>query len=63
MKTECYKCIFKQNVPGNAHIACGKPDVNMTGKAHGIKKGWFFYPYLFDPIWREKECDNYKEVS
>ena len=36
---ECYSCIHKVEVPGNTHIRCGKPDVNMTGNKHGIKMG------------------------
>ena len=45
---ECYDCIYKQNVPGNAHIMCNNPDPDMTGNPHGIKNGWFIYPELFD---------------
>ena len=60
LETDCYKCIYKRNVPGNCHIACAKPDWNMTGDKHGIKMGWFIYPLLFDPVWRTKECDNFE---
>jgi hypothetical protein len=59
----CYNCIYKRNVPGDAHIACSNPDPNMTGNPHGIKKGWFFYPVVFDPIWMTKKCDNFKNLS
>ena len=31
------------------------------GDIHGIRSGWFFYPYLYDPVWKEKDCKNYKE--
>lgn len=57
---ECYYCIHKHNVPGNAHIACRRPDHLMEGDEHGIKNGWFFYPILFDPIWKTKKCNNFK---
>lgn len=57
---ECYACINKRNVPGNTHIECVKPDLDMTGNAHGIASGWFYYPLLFDPIWRTKECCNFQ---
>lgn len=60
---ECYSCVHKSEVPGNAHIACDNPDVNMTGNAHGIRRGWFFYPILFDPVWKTKACDNYTPKS
>jgi hypothetical protein len=35
------------------------PDKEMTGDPHGIKKGWFFYPLLFDPTWKTKKCSNF----
>ena len=60
MRSECYHCKHKQEVAGNAHIQCVKPDVNMTGEPHGIKHGWFFYPLLFDPIWKTAMCKNYE---
>lgn len=32
----------------------------MRGNQHGIKSGWFFYPLLFDPTWKEAMCNNYQ---
>ena len=61
MKDDCYQCKYKRNVPGNAHIACANPDQEMTGHPHGIKKGWFFYPICFDPVWKTKTCSNFEE--
>lgn len=58
---ECYHCKFKREVPGNAHIKCANPDKDMRGNALGIKSGWFFYPFLFDPVWKEKMCANYQD--
>ena len=58
---ECYGCIHKMEVLGNTHIRCGKPDANMTGNKHGIKMGWFIYPFLFDPVWKTKACDNFEK--
>ena len=60
MINECYSCIHKREVPGNCHIECVKPDSKMKGNAHGIKCGWFIYPLLFDPVWKESDCSNYK---
>jgi len=59
MLNECYNCLFRENMPGNCHIKCGNPDPDMTGDPHGIKSGWFYYPILFDPIWKTKLCNNY----
>lgn len=61
--TECYMCIHKRDVPGNCHVMCVKPDANMTGNPHGIKNGWFMYPLLFDPTWKEKDCMNFEDKS
>ncbi len=58
--TECWKCVNRRDVPGTAHIACADPDPKMTGNAHGIRNGWFFYPFCFDPTWKTKACDKFK---
>jgi len=63
MMNECWSCVYRLNVPGDSHILCIKPDANMTGNDHGIKKGWFMYPYLFDPVWKTKKCDNFEQKS
>lgn len=59
---ECWRCQNKKPVPGNTHIECTAPDKNMTGNKHGIKNGWFNYPLLFDPVWKEKDCVNFTEI-
>ena len=61
--SECYNCKHKRNVPMNTHIKCVNPDPEMTGNAHGIKRGWFIYPSLFDPVWKEKRCANFEEKT
>jgi hypothetical protein len=63
LSEQCYKCKNMRTVPGDCHIQCIKPDPLMTGSAHGILHGWFYYPFLFDPIWGEKECINYEKVK
>ena len=60
-KTNCYKCIHRRTIPGDCHTQCAKPDPDMTGDPHGIRNGWFMYPYNFDPIWKTKECVNFEE--
>ncbi len=59
----CYSCEFKRSIPGDAHIQCDNPDPEMTGNPHGIRNGWFFYPFNFDPIWMAKKCANYKQAE
>ena len=63
MMSECYDCVHKEAIAGNAHIKCNNPDHSMTGNAHGIKHRWFFYPTLFDPTWKTKLCKNFKPKS
>lgn len=60
MINDCRKCEGMREVPGDCHIQCVTPDPHMTGDPRGIKRGWFFYPLLFDPIWMTKECINFK---
>ena len=60
MITECYLCKHKEDVPGNCYIKCNKPDSNMIGDKIGIKYNCFSYPFLFDPKWKTKFCDNYQ---
>ena len=57
-QTECWECRHRREVPGNAHIQCMRPDSKMTGNRHGIDHGWFFYPLLFDPVWKTRLCAN-----
>jgi hypothetical protein len=57
---ECYSCKHRREIPGDAHTRCANPDKEMTGNPHGIKSGWFFYPFNFDPTWKEKDCSNYQ---
>lgn len=57
---ECYSCIHMATIPGDAHIQCTNPDENMEGHKHGIKSGWFNYPFNFDPTWKLKWCSNHR---
>jgi len=59
-RNECYHCAHKREVPFNAHIQCVKPDADMRGNQHGIANGWFMYPFLYDPTWKEVMCNNYE---
>ena len=62
-RNECYYCIHKRSVDGDAHIRCAKPDGQIKGHEHGIRKGWFIYPYLFDPVWKTNMCNNYESKT
>ena len=60
---QCYDCVHKRAVPGNAHIACANPDENMQGDTYGKKSGWWYYPMLFDPTWSLTVCRNHEGVE
>jgi len=33
--------------------------LNIKASAHGVKKGWFFWPVNFDPCWLEN-CEGFE---
>ena len=62
-KPDCYKCKYRDIIPGDCHSRCRHPkagECNIKGNEHGIKEGWFMWPFNFDPIWLEN-CDGFKE--
>lgn len=34
--------------------------LNIKANPHGIKSGWFNFPFNFDPVWLEN-CDGYEK--
>lgn len=43
--------------------ACGPvstPGFRIVGDEHGIKKGWFNWPFNYDPVWLEN-CDKFEK--
>lgn len=61
MKPNCYECMHRRNISGDAHSSCdaGAPTF-VTGSEHGKKKGWFHWPYNFDPVWLIS-CSSFKK--
>lgn len=63
----CYECKHRREVPGDCHLRCANPDAKVVGNAHGIRKGWFFHPINFDPVWLVSctgyEAKNTKETA
>lgn len=59
--SQCYSCVHKRTIPGDAHIQCVNPDDAMEGYPHGIRMGWWMYPVVFDPTWNLTICRNHKE--
>ncbi len=59
-KPNCYKCIHKMSVPGSCHSRCNNITAKVTGHPQGIKRGWFMWPYNFDPVWLQS-CDGFSD--
>ena len=60
MSGKCETCIYKAHLPGTHHVSCANKIAIAIGDEHGIKNGWFYHPFNFDPIWL-KYCDGYEE--
>ncbi len=58
LRPQCYDCKHRANIPGDAHSECTNPDPEMRGNPHGVKRGWWNYPYNFDPTWNATICKN-----
>jgi hypothetical protein len=56
---DCYQCEWRRPLPGDCHSRCLNINASVEGHPHGIEKGWFFWPYNFDPVWLVA-CDSFK---
>ena len=68
----CYECTYRRELPFSCHSKCVHPLIKEKGpikasdllgiraESHGIRNGWFRWPYDFDPIWLIS-CDGFKE--
>jgi hypothetical protein len=65
---QCYTCKYRGDIPGNCHIQCNKGlsslvlldvQIKVKGNDHGIKNGWFYWPFCFDPVWLDY-CDSFE---
>jgi hypothetical protein len=34
--------------------------LGIKAKETGIRNGWFMFPYNYDPVWMEGECNGYE---
>jgi len=59
-KQDCYKCVHRIQIPGNAHSKCNNIEAKVVGHHHGINKGWFIWPVNFDPTWLIS-CDGFSD--
>ena len=59
-KPDCNKCVHRITLPGDAHIRCNNHSAKVVGDKHGIRMGWFMWPFNFDPAWL-LSCDGFSE--
>lgn len=58
----CYDCKNRRNIPGDCHFACIANWKSMRmppGDPHGIRNGWYLFPFNFDPTWGPDECQQF----
>jgi len=60
MKPNCYDCKHRRGIAGDAHSSCVNLRAKVRGDAHGIRSGWFSWPYNFDPVWLEN-CTGFED--
>jgi len=65
-KKTCYQCKFRGEVPGSCHSRCEFNWNTATseppkGNEHGIRNGWFMWPWNFDPVWMIDECKQFEQ--
>lgn len=59
-KPDCYQCVHRIEIPGDAHSRCNNHDAKVKGHPHGIRRGWFLWPVNFDPVWL-LSCDGFTD--
>ena len=52
--------LLGKRMPNESHVI--GEGLDIKGNPHGIKNGWFCWPFNFDPIWLEN-CDGYEEIK
>lgn len=69
----CYGCAYRKDIPGDAHSRCafdwmkhdnaGARRILAQASAYGITRGWFTFPWNFDPLWGPSECPQRTDTT
>lgn len=59
-KPDCYKCVHRLDTSGSHHSRCNNYTAKVEANAHGVRMGWFIWPFNFDPVWLTK-CDGFSD--
>ena len=65
MPDDCYKCAHRRTIPGDAHTRCERDFQGLKLPRldpHGVRMGWCFFPFNFDPIW-VGPCEGYQKLQ
>jgi hypothetical protein len=61
MKPDCYTCVHRHAIPGDAHSSCDMGRrARVTAQATGMTRGWVNWPSNFDPVWLVS-CDSWMD--
>lgn len=62
----CHQCAYREEVPGSAHSRCvyawESSEVTPRGDPHGIRNGWYLFPFNYDPTWGPDSCKMRSET-
>lgn len=56
---KCYECKFRRDLPGDCHSQCINRTAKVAGHETGVRRGWFGWPYNYDPVWLI-ECSGFE---
>lgn len=57
-KPNCHACRSHRHIPGDCHVSCVNAAARVTANEHGVRMGWFLWPFNFDPTWLVS-CDSF----
>lgn len=64
-RPDCNECKWCSDMPGDMHKTCQNPkeadDLQIKGNPHGVRHGWFRWPWNFDPVWLEN-CNGFVSI-
>lgn len=64
MDYSLFQLAAQNNMPWekSSIMILGNRSIGIKGNPHGIKNGWFYWPFNFDPLWLE-ECNGFEAIN
>jgi hypothetical protein len=68
MIAKCYECAYRRELAGDCHSRCAFAWAKSglaapEGNPHGVKNGWWRFPWNFDPVWMVAPCPAFSAES